>query len=278
MLQSLSFVLPMYNEEENIERMTHETLGAGRRLAHDFEIIIVDDASTDSCGEIADRLAMEHPEVRVIHHPVNRKLGGALRTGFYAASMEYVLYIDSDLPIDMKEASGALPLIRNADMVIGYRTSRAEGVKRAVMSWAYNRLIRLVFGLKVKDVNFAFKLFRREILDYITIRSEGSFIDAELLIEASRRGYKINEYGLTYYPRVAGVSTLSGLRVVFKILAEMQGYVKRNGLARKAAKRRVEGPAEIPVPDIPGPASAPVLETVDVSEFAGTANEYRPRF
>jgi glycosyltransferase involved in cell wall biosynthesis len=250
MLQGLSFVLPMYNEAGNIRRMTEETLDAGRRLARDFEIIIVDDASTDGSGEMADALAMEHPEVRVIHHRVNRKLGGALRTGFAAASREYVLYIDSDLPIDMKDADGAMMLIAASDMVIGYRTSRAEGAKRAVMSWAYNRLIRLVFGLKVKDVNFAFKLFRREILDHMTLESEGSFIDAELLIEASRRGYRIKEYGLKYYPRIAGVSTLSGLNIILKILSEMRGYIRRSGLARKLERGRVEMPALVPVPDV----------------------------
>lgn len=251
MLSSLSFVLPMYNEKGNIERMAQETLDAGRRLAHDFEIIIVDDASTDGSGEIADALAKKHPEVRVIHHSVNRRLGGALRSGFAAASREYVLYVDSDLPIDMKEADGAVMLIDNADMVIGYRTSRAEGAKRAVMSWAYNRLIRLVFGLRVRDVNFAFKLFRREVLDHITLESEGSFIDAEFLIETSRGGYRINEYGLNYFPRIAGVSTLSGFDVILKILSEMRAYIKRTGLPRKVEPVRVETPALVPVADIP---------------------------
>ena len=226
-ISSLSFVLPMYNEKDNIEKMVAGTLSVGKFVASEFEVVIVDDASTDGSGRIADRLAAEHPEVRVVHHRKNRKLGGALRTGFYAASKEYVLYMDSDLPVKMEDIPPALERLGGADMLIGYRISRAEGVRRAVMSFVYNRMIRVLFGLKVKDVNFAFKLFRRSLLDCITLESEGSFIDAELLIEARRVGARMAEHGFNYYPRVAGVSTLSGMGVVLKIFGEMAGYMGR---------------------------------------------------
>jgi len=227
LVDSLSFVFPMYNEEENIERMVAATLAVAPKLAKRYELVIVDDASSDGCGKIADRLAVEHPEVRVIHHEVNRKLGGTLRTGFKAAKNDWILYIDSDLPIDMGSVPPAFSLTANADMVIGYRMNRNEGLRRAVMSWCYNRLIRLLFGLRVRDVNFSFKLFRRKILDEVRLFSEGSFIDAELLIETARRGYRIREHGFMYYPRTKGESTLAGPGIVMKILAEMNGYRRR---------------------------------------------------
>ncbi len=227
LVSSLSFVLPMYNEKDNIEKMVAGTLSVGKKVARDFEIVVVDDASTDGSGRIADRLAALHPEVRVVHHSTNRKLGGALRTGFYSASKDYVLYMDSDLPVKMEDIPPAFDRLGRADMLIGYRMTRAEGMRRAVMSWVYNRMIRTLFGLKVKDVNFAFKLFRRSILDCITLESEGSFIDAELLIEARRVGASLVEHGFIYYPRVAGVSTLSGMGVVMKILGEMTRYMRR---------------------------------------------------
>src|SRR5512142_2150488 len=144
-ISSLSFVLPMYNEKDNIEKMVAGTLSVGRLVAGEFEVVIVDDASTDGSGLIADRLAAEHPEVRVVHHRENRKLGGALRTGFYAASKEYVLYMDSDLPVKMEDIPPALERLGEADMLIGYRISRAEGVRRAAMSFVYNRMIRVLF-------------------------------------------------------------------------------------------------------------------------------------
>ena len=223
-LPSLSFVFPMYNEIGNVERCVAEALATGRKITSDLEIVLVDDASTDGCGVLADELATRHPELRVVHHATNRKLGGSLRTGFAAATKDWLLYIDSDLPIQMDDALNAVPLTANADMVIGNRQGRAEGPKREIMSFVYNRLIRVLFGLKVRDVNFAFKLFRRTILDQITLQSEGSFIDAELLIETHKAGFKIAELPMRYYERTAGVSTLASSSVVVKILHEMTTY------------------------------------------------------
>ncbi len=230
-LPGLSFVFPMYNEIGNIETCVSEALRVGRRVTDNLEIVVVDDASTDGCGALADTLAARHPELKVVHHAKNRKLGRSLRTGFAAATKDWVLYIDSDLPIQMDDALLAIPLTQNADMVIGNRQGRAEGPKREIMSFVYNRLIRVLFGLSVRDVNFAFKLFRRSILERITLQSEGSFIDAELLIETHNAGYKIAEIPLRYYERVAGVSTLASGSVVVKILGEMAEY-------RRAAKKR----------------------------------------
>ena len=224
MLDSLSFVLPMYNEEGNIETAVSEAIRVGYKMAGRIEVIVVDDASTDSSPRIVDRLADIMPEVKVIHHQRNRKLGGALKTGFAAASMEWILYIDSDLPIHMDDALQVLPLTQTSDVIIGWRKSRAESWRREFISKVYNRMIRYLFKLRVRDVNFAFKLFRRSLLDEIVLTSEGSFIDAELLLEIRRLGTNISEIGLDYYPRVAGVSTLAGNRVILTILREMFNY------------------------------------------------------
>jgi len=238
-LPSLSFVFPMYNEIGNVERCVAEALATGRKITSDLEIVLVDDASTDGCGQLADTLAERHPEVKVMHHAKNRKLGGALRTGFAAATKDWILYIDSDLPIEMDDALLAVPLTANADMVIGNRQGRAEGPKREIMSWVYNRLIRVLFGLNVRDVNFAFKLFRRAVLERISLQSEGSFIDAELLIETHKAGFRIAELPLRYFERTAGVSTLASGSVVVKILQEMADY-------RKAAAHRPARPVPTP--------------------------------
>jgi glycosyltransferase involved in cell wall biosynthesis len=228
----------MYNELDNIQRCVEWALEVGQTMTDDLEIIVVDDGSTDGSGVLADALAKRHDEVRVIHHSVNRTLGAAIKTGFANASKAWVLYVDSDLPIDLGEARRAVPLaLGGADLVIGWRRNRNEGIKREIMSWVYNRLIRLVFGLKVIDVNFAFKMVRRDMLRRITLTSEGSFIDAELLIRARRLGAAIREMGLEYYPRTAGVSTLASSAVVLKIVQEMWAF------SRGPAIRRVDTPA-----------------------------------
>lgn len=224
MIEGLSIVYPMYNEKDNIRTAVSEALRVGHEITGDLEIVVIDDCSTDGSGTIADELAALYPEVKSVHHKHNRGLGGAIRSGFDAATRQWVLYMDSDLPISMDDALLAIPLTENADIVIGWRKSRAESMKREIMSKVYNRIIRWFFDLHVVDVNFAFKLCRRSFLNKILLTSEGSFIDAELLLEMKRVGARFAEVGLEYYPRVAGVSTLASSRVIFQIIHEMLGY------------------------------------------------------
>ncbi|HEY3484290.1 MAG TPA: glycosyltransferase family 2 protein, partial [Ilumatobacteraceae bacterium] len=190
----------------------------------DYELIVVDDASTDGTAEIADKLAANDPHIRVVHHGKNRKLGGAMKSGFAAATGDLVLYTDADLPFDMSELPRAVRLMREyeVDIVSAYRFDRTgEGSLRAVYTFVYNALIKLLFDVRLRDINFAFKLCRRRIFDHIELRSEGSFIDAELMIRASRLGYEILQFGVDYFPRTRGTSTLSSPGVILTILREM---------------------------------------------------------
>jgi glycosyltransferase involved in cell wall biosynthesis len=225
----LSIFYPMWNEEEYVER----ALVAGRRAAEgllrsgdigDYELIVVDDASTDATAGIADRLAAEDSRVRVVHHEVNRKLGGAMKTGFATATGDLILYTDADLPFDMSELPRAVRLLReyDADIVSAYRFDRTgEGYLRTVYTFVYNLLIRTLFDVKARDINFAFKLCRARIFEHVELRSEGSFIDAELVIRATRLGYEMLQFGVDYFPRTRGVSTLSSASVITTILKEM---------------------------------------------------------
>lgn len=220
---SLTVVFPMFNEEAYLQRAVS---AARQALApeFDYEIVIVDDASTDGTGALADAEARADPRVRVVHNPVNRRLGGALRAGYAAATKDLVFYTDADLPIDLQQLPRAVRLLlyQEADVVAAYRFDRtSEGLLRAMYTFAYNHLIRTLFDLKVRDVNFAFKLFRRSILERFTLRSEGSFIDAEFLLRAKKAGCPIIQIGLDYFPRTRGTSTLASLGVIATILREM---------------------------------------------------------
>jgi glycosyltransferase involved in cell wall biosynthesis len=227
--ERLSVFYPMWNEEEYIER----AIAYGRRACErllasgdigDYELIIIDDASTDDTPAIADRLAAEDSNVRVVHHQRNRKLGGSMRSGFAAATGDLVLYTDADLPFDMNELPRIVRLLReyDADIVSAYRFDRTgEGAVRAIYTTVYNALIKAVFGVRVRDINFACKLVRRRVLDHIDLRSEGSFIDAELIIRARRSGFEVVQMGVDYFPRTRGVSTLSSPAVILTILREM---------------------------------------------------------
>jgi glycosyltransferase involved in cell wall biosynthesis len=223
---SISVFLPAYNEEENIEEAVMNTARVLSEISDDWEVIVVDDASRDRTAEIIDRLAAEIPQVRAIHHEVNTRLGGALRTGFANSTKDLVFYTDADNPIEMNDLKWAVPLMDGVDFITGYRLNRDEPIHRKVYSRCYNWLIRLLFGLKVRDVNFSFKLLKQDVLKKCTLRSQGSFIDAELLVEARKYGFKIKEVGVRYFARTRGVSTLASPTVIFKILDELWTYYR----------------------------------------------------
>jgi glycosyltransferase involved in cell wall biosynthesis len=154
---------------------------------------------------------------------VNRKLGGSMKSGFAASSGDVIVYTDADLPFDMRELHKALRLLRQyeADMVSAYRFDRTdEGLTRVIYSALYNALVRVLYGVRVRDVNFAFKVCRSRIFNDISLKSEGSFIDAELVVRAKKLGYSLVQFGVDYFPRTRGVSTLSKPSVIVKILRE----------------------------------------------------------
>jgi glycosyltransferase involved in cell wall biosynthesis len=224
MAPSISVVFPMWNEEAYIHRAVAAAQETLARFASDHEIIIVNDASTDRTGELADALARADGRVKVVHHGQNRKLGGSLRSGYALASKDLVLYSDADLPFDFHEVERAVHLLeyQQADVVSAYRHDRtSEGLLRTVYTIGYSALIRTLFRLRYRDVNFSFKLFKRALLDKIVLKSEGSFIDAEFLVRARKAGAHVIQIGVDYFPRTRGQSTLAAPGVILGILREM---------------------------------------------------------
>jgi glycosyltransferase involved in cell wall biosynthesis len=224
----LSVFFPMWNEQDYIERAIDaareecEDLLAQGDIA-DYEMIIVDDASTDNTPVIAQRLASLDPRIKVVRHPENRKLGGSMKSGYAAATGDLVLYTDADLPFDMHDVHKAMRLLRyyDADIVSAYRFDRTgEGYVRTVYSFFYNLMVRVLFGVRFRDINFAFKLCRTRVFDNVELKSEGSFIDAELIVKAQKYGYTVIQFGTDYFPRTRGISTLSSPAVIKKILGE----------------------------------------------------------
>ncbi len=219
----LSVVIPAYNEEENIENTImkiYEILST-RQIPHEF--VIIDDASTDSTPKILENLKRSYP-VRTFRNEKNMKLGYTLRRGFKEAEGDVVFYTDCDLPCLPSVIPYALEIMTtyNAHIVFAYRLDRTgEGFLRSLYSRIYNFIIRILFGLRVRDVNFACKLIRKEVLENVNLSSNGSFIDAELLIKAKRKGYSILQFGTDYFPRLRGKSTLAGVGIILKIFKEM---------------------------------------------------------
>ncbi|HYP26158.1 MAG TPA: glycosyltransferase family 2 protein [Blastocatellia bacterium] len=238
MFDSISAVLPAFNEEENIETATRRMVEALESLnLRDWEVIIVDDGSVDKTGEIADGLAAEDPEhIRVFHHRPNKGYAAALKTGFTSGRHTLLFYTDSDNQFDVREIKNLLPLIESADIVCGFRIYRFDPLTRLVLSWGFNLLVRIIFRINIRDVDCAFKLFRREVFDEIEIESKKFFVDAEVLAKARHHGFKLVEIGVRHYPRPAGRSTVRPSHV-FSTLREL-AHIWVNIHFKSGAKRR----------------------------------------
>jgi glycosyltransferase involved in cell wall biosynthesis len=221
---ALSYFFPAHNERENIEALVTEALLALPALADVFEIIAVDDGSTDGTAAIADRLAATHPGlVRVVHHPVNRGYGAALRSGFAAASHPLIAFTDGDRQFRVADLSRLLTrseAIDRPDVVLGYRILRADPTIRLVYARSYRYSLRLFFGLRVRDVDCACKLFRRDSLRGIRLESRGAFLSAELLIKVRARGRSLVEVGIPHHPRTAGQASGANPRVVLRAVRD----------------------------------------------------------
>lgn len=225
---SLTIVMPAWNEASGIADAVSQCLRCADRLTaagwvSAVIVMVVDDGSTDGTGTILDDIGRTTPNLMPIHRGANGGLGAALRSGFDAVSTDLVFYTDSDLPIDLDAIDVALELLdEDTDAVSAFRRSRrGEGPRRFTYSIVYNAMCRGLLGLSVRDVNFAAKLMRTDQLQRLDLRSDGSFIDAEILAKLSRSGARIRQFPADYRPRSRGVSTLSSMSVITTTVREM---------------------------------------------------------
>ncbi len=232
---SLTIFFPCHNEEENVERVTHQAVEVGRQVADDLEVIIVDDGSQDRTGEIADRLAAEIPEVRAVHNHPNLGYGGALQRGFREATKNWIFYTDGDGQFDLGEIPRVLPLLAQYDIVSCYRLDRKDSLMRKANAFAWTRLVNLLFRIGLKDIDGAFKFYPKPFIDSIELHSTGALIDTEMLAKARNLGLSIGQTGVTHLPRTAGEQSGANLRVIlraFKELFKLRRQIKSEGRAK----------------------------------------------
>jgi glycosyltransferase involved in cell wall biosynthesis len=240
---ALSFFFPAHNEAENIEALVAEALETLALLADEFEIIAVDDGSRDATPQIADRLAAEHGQVRAVHHAVNLGYGAAVRSGLRAARFDLVAFSDGDRQFKVADLARLLERLASSgqpDVVVGYRLKRADPFIRTAYARAYRLALNVFFRLGVRDVDCAFKLFRREALQGIRLESGGAFMSAELLIKLKQRGRTIAEVGVPHYPRTAGSPTGAKPSVIFRAMRDFWRLRIRLWVNRGAALDRGE--------------------------------------
>jgi len=228
-IQSISVVIPVFNEESIIEKSItslHETLVDS---AASFEIITVDDGSSDNSYDILEKLNKKLSYLKIIHNIENRGLGFSLRKAYALAQNELIFYTGADLPIKYNEIQNTVRLLNKnkSDLVIGCRKNRkGDPFYRYIYSFVYNLLISLIFQIKVKDVNSPCKLFKKELIRKLDLKSDGSFIDAELVTRLIRSGHKVSELEVDYFARTSGKSSLARPQVIIKILCEIYNHYK----------------------------------------------------
>lgn len=218
---SLSVFFPCYNERDNIERVVKNAVTVLEKLGADFEVIIVDDGSGDGTAEVAEKICIADNRVSLVRHSENRGYGAALQSGFKSSEKDLIFYSDGDGQFDLNELPKLLNLIDDYDIVTGYRINRSDSFIRRLNGKCWTRLCCLLFGLNVRDIDCAFKLYRKEIFDNIEMVSTGALIDTEILARASRKGYRIAEVGVYHYPRTAGRQTGASVRVIVRAFIEL---------------------------------------------------------
>ncbi|MBN2182443.1 MAG: glycosyltransferase family 2 protein [Sedimentisphaerales bacterium] len=218
---SISVFFPCFNEQENVRLTVEKALGVLEKLDMDFEVIIIDDGSSDGTGQIADELADRDGRIKVVHHDVNLGYGAALQSGFAAASKDLVFYTDGDGQFDIGEMPPLLPLLEQYDIVSCYRLNRRDPLIRKINGWCWTKLVCLLFGMKIRDIDCAFKLYKRKIFEGLSLSSKGALIDTEVLARASRKGYRITQRGVHHYPRAAGLQTGANIRVILRAFREL---------------------------------------------------------
>ena len=221
---SLSVVLPAHNEEEAIETTVREVIETLSIWKLDFEVIVVDDGSQDTTGVILDALSATYPCLRVIHHPVNQGYGAALVSGFESVSKDLTFFMDSDGQFDIHDLAQFLLLIEEYDAVLGYRIDRQDTWMRKANAWGWKKLVGLVFGVHVRDVDCAFKLYPSGFFHKDKLETRGAMINTEILYKFIRAGNTYTQVGVRHLPRHGGRATGAKLSVIMRAFRELFVY------------------------------------------------------
>ena len=217
---SLTLVLPAYNEEPNIDVVVRESLATLPVFADSYEIIVVDDGSRDRTGELVARWAATNPPVRLVSHARNRGYGAALASGFRASTGDFVMFMDADRQFDIRDLRLLAPFAGEYDIVAGFRMERSDPLHRRVFAEMFNVSVRILFGVHLRDIDCAFKLFRGDLLRGMTFTAPGALINTEIQAKARRQGARLQQVGVHHFPRIAGEATGGSPRVILRAIGE----------------------------------------------------------
>lgn len=218
--RKLSLVLPAHNEEANIEAVVNRGLEVLPDVVSAFEIVVVNDGSRDNTGEIIDRMAANDDRVKAVHHAVNRGYGSALTSGFTASTGDLLMFMDADRQFDIADITALMPYVDSYDIVAGYRIERRDPVYRKLYGKLFGLVAWILFGVHMRDVDCAFKIYNGDLLRSLDLTAPGALINTEMLARSRRRGATVTQVGVQHYPRLAGESSGGSPKVVFRAMGE----------------------------------------------------------
>ncbi len=216
----LSLVLPAHNEQDNVAIVLRTALETLPRFAPDFEILVVNDGSRDSTGAIIDALHVEDDRVVAIHHQLNRGYGDALKSGFTASTGDFVMFMDADRQFNIEDIHLLAPFVDLFDIVAGFRMERSDPIHRRINAEIFNLSVRMLFGVHMRDLDCAFKVFRGEQIRSLALTTSGALINAEIQAKLRRQGASIVQIGVPHHPRIAGQATGGDLKVILRAMRE----------------------------------------------------------
>jgi len=223
-VKSITVAMPAYNEAENIQDMVKDVIQVMDTLVDDYEVVVVDDGSRDATAEVVKSLEERYPQVRLVQHGENKGYGAAVFNGLTSATKELVFFTDADRQFDLQEIEKLLELIDKADLVVGYRSPRRDPFMRKLNGWGWSMLVTLLFGYTARDIDCAFKLMHRKVIERIKeqVSSRGATFSAEFLVRAKRAGFRILEVPiLGHRPRMAGSQTGARSDVIIRAFKEL---------------------------------------------------------
>jgi glycosyltransferase involved in cell wall biosynthesis len=216
----LSLVLPAHNEEDNIRFVVADALATLPDYAPEFEIIVVNDGSRDRTGAIIDALHVDDARVRAVHHRTNQGYGAALRSGFDASTGDFVMFMDADRQFDIRDIRLLAPFVDLFDIVAGFRMERSDPIHRRINAEIFNLAVRILFGVHMRDLDCAFKIFRGQQIRSLQLTTSGALINAEIQSKLRRQGATLVQVGVPHHPRVAGEATGGDLKVIVRAMRE----------------------------------------------------------
>lgn len=221
-IKALSVFFPAYNEEVNIEKTVRQAKEILLQVANKWEILIINDGSTDKTGQVAAKLRREDKRIDVINHPINQGYGAALKSGFSNARYPWVAFTDSDGQFNFSEIKKFLPLMKSSDLILGYRLNRADSFLRKIYTFVWGKIPVVLWGLRVKDYSCGFKLIKKKVFDAVQpLVGEEKVTQIEMLVKAKRKGFKFAEIGVRHYPRKHGAQTGANIKVVVKSVTDL---------------------------------------------------------